>query len=77
MAGARRYADSNFTVAGFYEVAQELGFELVPLMMAITGHIGTITADAYGRLSEEMFGMLKAQGPFDGVFVVNHGAGVS
>lgn len=77
MAGARRYADSNFTVAGFYEVAQELGFELVPLMMAITGPIGTITADAYGRLSEEMFGMLKAQGPFDGVFIVNHGAGVS
>jgi microcystin degradation protein MlrC len=58
-------------------MAQELGFELVPLMKAVTGPIGTITADAFERLSGEMFGMLQAQGPFDGVFMVNHGAGVS
>ncbi len=71
------YARSNHVVAGYYEMAQELGFELVPLMVATTGPIGTITADAYDRLSGEMFGMLQAQGPFDGVFIVNHGAGVS
>ena len=71
------YASSNHVVAGYYQMAQEHGFELVPLMKCVTGPIGTITADAYSRMSSEMFGMLREAGPFDGVFVVNHGAGVS
>lgn len=71
------YANSNHVVAGYYQVAEELGFELVPLMKCVTGPIGTITADAYDQMSCEMFGMLQEAGPFDGVFVVNHGAGVS
>eukprot|EP01045_Picozoa_sp_COSAG04_P014977 COSAG04_NODE_1155_length_8051_cov_12.928949_4_plen_94_part_00 len=46
-------------------------------MYSTTGPIGTITKDAYDRLSEEMFAMLRDGGPYDGVILGNHGAGVS
>ncbi len=72
-----RNRDSNYTIAGYMQAAEELGFELVPLMYAVTGPIGTITADAYDRLSNEMFGMLRDQGPWDGVLIANHGAAVA
>ena len=55
----------------------ELGFEAVPLMWAQTGPLATITTDAYDRLTDEMFGMLRDQGPWDGVLIANHGAAVS
>ena len=71
------YADSEYTIAGYLEMADELGFEAVPLMYAQTGPIGTITKDAYDRLSTEMLGMLRDQGPWDGVLICNHGAAVS
>ena len=35
-------------------------------MFAETGPIGTITKDAYDKLSSEMFTMLENQGPWDG-----------
>lgn len=72
-----RNRDSNFTIAGYMQAAEELGFDLVPLMYAVTGPIGTITAEAYDRLADEMFGMLRDQGPWDGVLIVNHGAAVA
>jgi microcystin degradation protein MlrC len=46
-------------------------------MLASTGPIGTITKDAYNRLSTEMLGMLRDEGPWDGVLIANHGAAVS
>ena len=46
-------------------------------MYAVTGPIGTITKDAYDRLTEEMFGMLRDRGPWDAVLISNHGAAVS
>ena len=72
-----RHADSAYTIAGYVEASRDLGFELVPLMFARTGPIGTITKDAYDRLSGEMLGMLRDQGPWDGVLIANHGAAVS
>jgi microcystin degradation protein MlrC len=72
-----RHADSNYTIAGYIEASRELKFELVPLMFARTGPIGTITKDAYDRLSGEMMGMLQDQGPWDAVLIANHGAAVS
>lgn len=72
-----QYAESEYTVAGYLQAAEELGFEAVPLMYAQTGPIGTITKDAYDRLSTEMLGMLRDQGPWDGVLICNHGAAVS
>ena len=72
-----QFVGSNHIVAGYAQMAEELGYELVPLMHCETGPIGTITKDAYDRMSGEMLGMLRDQGPFDGVFICNHGAGVS
>ena len=71
------YRDAHFHVTGYLQAADELGFEAVPLVFAQTGPIGTITKDAYDRLTEEMFGLLRAQGPWDGVLIANHGAAVS
>lgn len=71
------FVDAQYTISGYHQAAQELGFELVPLMYAVTGPIGTITKDAYDRLTEEMFGMLRDQGPWDAVLIANHGAAVS
>ena len=62
-----QFGDTNYTIGGYLEAAKDLGFELVPLMFARTGPIGTITKDAYDRLSSEMFTMLENQGPWDGV----------
>ena len=72
-----RFAESEYTIAGYLQGAEELGFEAVPLMYANTGPIGTITKDAYDRITEEMFGMLRDQGPWDAVLISNHGAAVS
>jgi len=71
------HRDSNFTIAGFIQGADELGFEMVPLMYAFAGPIGTITKDAYDRLTDEIFGMLRDEGPWDGVLLANHGCAVS
>ena len=71
------YKGSNYTIAGYIDAAKDFDFELIPLMYANTGPIGTITKDAYDRLSSEMFEMLKNEGPWDGVLLANHGAAVS
>ncbi|MDA1279887.1 MAG: M81 family metallopeptidase [Chloroflexi bacterium] len=71
------YAESEYTIAGYLQAAEELGFEAVPLMYAQTGPIGTITKDAYDRISTEMLNMLRDQGPWEGVLICNHGAAVS
>ncbi len=72
-----KFRDAAYTISGYMQAAEELGFELVPLMYAVTGPIGTITKDAYDRLTAEMFGMLREQGPCDAVLISNHGAAVS
>ncbi len=72
-----KFRDAAYTISGYMQAAEELGFELVPLMYAVTGPIGTITKDAYDRLTAEMFGMLRDQGPWDAVLISNHGAAVS
>ncbi len=72
-----QFATSEYTIAGYLQAADELGFEAIPLMYARTGPIGTITKDAYDRLSTEMLDMLRDRGPWDGVLIANHGAAVS
>jgi microcystin degradation protein MlrC len=71
------YAESDYTISGYLEAAEELGFEAVPLMYAQTGPIGTITKDAYDRITAEQFDMLRNQGPWDAVLLALHGAAVS
>ena len=73
----REYGDSNATMAGFLEAGERLGCEVVPLIMARTGPIGTITKDAFDRIVGEMLALLEEQGPWDGVLLAQHGAAVS
>lgn len=72
-----QYHNSLSTLAGFIEASKTYGFELIPLIFAHTGPIGTITKDAFDRLAGEMLALLEAQGPWDGVLLANHGAAVS
>ncbi|MDA1279886.1 MAG: M81 family metallopeptidase, partial [Chloroflexi bacterium] len=74
---ADHYAESEHTIAGYLQGARELGFQAELLMHARTGPIGTITKDAYDRLSIEMLDMLRDRGPWEGVLISNHGAAVS
>ena len=71
------FEKSNHTIAGYLEACKELGAEPVPLMWAGTGPVGTITKDAYERLSKEMFARLQQQGPWEAVLIANHGAAVA
>jgi microcystin degradation protein MlrC len=73
----RHFGQASYTVSGYLEACGELGVEAVPLMYATTGPIGTITRDAYDRISSEMLGMLQKQGPWDAVLIANHGAAVA
>jgi len=74
---ADRHATSKFTLAGYFQSAQKFEFELVPLLFAFTGPTGTITKDAFDRISEEMMDLLKENGPWDGVLLAQHGAAVT
>ena len=72
-----KFVGAQYTISGYIQAAEDLEFELVPLMYASTGPIGTITKDAYDRLTAEMFQMLRDGGPWDAVLISNHGAAVS
>jgi len=71
------YLGSEATIAGFLDAAEDLGFELVPLLHARTGPIGTITDDAFERIVGEILERLDAGGPWDAVLLANHGAAVA
>ena len=74
---SRRYRESRATLAGFFDAAERLGVEVVPLVFAITEPMGTITADAFDRIIGEMLERLRAGGPWAGVLLAQHGAAVS
>ena len=66
--------NSNYTIAGYMKAAEEFAFDLVPLMYAVTGPIGTITSDAYDRLTQEkMLYILKELRRTDYSTVCPHG----
>jgi len=74
---ADRHANSKFTLGGYFQAAQKFEFDLVPLLFAFTGPTGTVTKDAFDRISEEMIDLLKKNGPWDGVLLAQHGGGVT
>ena len=43
------YKESHHMIAGYLEAADKLAFDIVPLVYAQTGPIGTITKDAFDR----------------------------
>lgn len=69
--------NAQTSLAGFLQAADELDFELVPLIFAATDPAGTITSEAFESLAGEALQMLHDQGPFDGVLLNQMGAAVS
>ena len=74
---AERHANSKFTLGGYFQAAQKFEFDLVPLLFAFAGPTGTVTKDAFDRITEEMIDLLKQNGPWDGVLLAQHGGGVT
>ena len=73
----RQYGESHSTNAGYLEAADRFDCEVVPLVYATAGPIGTITRDAFDRIADEMLQLLKDNGPWDGVLLSQHGAAIS
>lgn len=72
-----KHATATTSMAGMLAASERLGFEIVPLLFANTGPIGTITKDAFDRIVGEMMALLRDQGPWDGVLMAQHGAAVA
>ncbi|HEY3061826.1 MAG TPA: M81 family metallopeptidase [Chloroflexota bacterium] len=73
----RNQRASHSTFAGYFQAADEFGFELVPLLFAVNDPSGTITSDAFDRIVGEMLQLLRDHGPWDGVLLNQMGAAVS
>ncbi len=73
----RAHGEAQSSVSGYLDVGREPGVEVVPLYFANTGPLGTITADAFERISAECLQLLDEHGPWDGILLVLHGAAVS
>ena len=70
MQGTRTYT------GGFIDAAASLGVDLVPTLFAIAQPSGTIAAEAYEAMRDELVERLRAAGPVDAVALEIHGAGV-
>jgi len=68
---------SHSTFAGYFQAADEFGFDLVPLLFAVNDPSGTITRDAFERVTDDMMRLLAEGGPWDGVLLNQMGAAVS
>ena len=71
------YRLAQTTNAGFLQISEDARVDVIPLIFAITGPIGTITADAFESISKEMLSLLNENGPWDGILLSLHGAAVS
>jgi microcystin degradation protein MlrC len=63
-------------LAGFLDGCDEIGAEPVPTLWAWAGPSGTVTADAFAALRDELLERLAAALPVDAVALELHGAGV-
>ena len=73
----QKHATATTTLAGYFAASARLGFDIVPLVFANTGPIGTITKRAFDTLVGEIMALLQQHGPWDGVLMAQHGAAVS
>jgi microcystin degradation protein MlrC len=71
-----KHATAHSTLAGFLSIGDE-DIEVVPLIWAWANPSGAITVGTFEALADEMLGLLREQGPWDAVFMAQHGAAVS
>jgi microcystin degradation protein MlrC len=68
---------THHEVAGFFEGLDALGLEAVPIFATRALPFGTITAESFRRLMDEMFENVERAGRLDGYLLAPHGATVS
>lgn len=73
----RLYQSAAATITGYFRACEAAGVQAVPLSHARSGASGTVTAEAYTTLLDNMVAELEANGPFDGVLLALHGAMVA
>jgi microcystin degradation protein MlrC len=71
------HAGAKTTLAGFHAADSLPGVDVVPLVFATTPPSGTISRDAFEKVSSHILAALDEQGPFDGILMAQHGASVS
>jgi microcystin degradation protein MlrC len=71
------FAGTRTIVGGFLDGARSEGFEAVPTMLAEAAPSGTVTAEAFDRLTALLVDGLREAGPVDGVLLELHGAMVA
>lgn len=71
------HGGAKTTMAGYHAADSLDGIDVVPLVFATTPPSGTITAEAFEAISDQMLAALDEAGPFDGVLMAQHGASVS
>ncbi len=69
-----RFRGTNVCTGGFIDGADQIGFELVPLLRASAFPGGLIVREDYDQLKNEMLRRLSDAGPVDGVLLDLHGA---
>jgi len=72
-----QHASASTILAGFLSVADAADVEVVPLAWVWANPSGMVTADAFESISAEQLALLERGGPWDAVFMAQHGAGVS
>jgi microcystin degradation protein MlrC len=71
------FAGTRTIVGGFLDGAHSEGFEAVPTMLAEAAPSGTVTAEAFDRLTALLLDGLREAGGVDGVLLELHGAMVA
>lgn len=73
----RRFRDVNHEQAGFFDCAEEFGWDLVTTVVASANPGGTVTAAAFDHYAGMILEAAAGQGPWDGVALSLHGAMVA
>ncbi len=69
--------EKNVPPSGFLRKAWEMGHEVVPILFTSAQPSGTVTDDAFERITGMITSGLAENGPFDGVYLDLHGAMVT
>jgi len=65
----RHLANTATPFAGFLDVAETHGFELVPLLSVWATPSGMVSGDALGTLVDEIIAGIQAHAPYDGILL--------
>ena len=73
----RAWSASNDEISGYIEGARLHGLDLYPILAAVATPKGTVTDEAFEKLTGDLIARLKSTGPFDGLLLALHGAMVA